>query len=117
MADLLPQYSIVMTTNGACPTGYSAYDTLNGNYLRSTAIVNTTPSGGNTHNHTGANHTHSLTTATGSTTVAITYGSGGTRAMPHTHPVNLTSGNPTGLTINTVNHEPLWANMKLCRKD
>ena len=115
----VPQNVIVMTVNGSCPTGFSAYDTVNGYYLRSTAAKDVVPAGSNIHNHTGANHLHTLSGTTGSYPGNKLLGSGGNPwGAPHSHTVtNIASGNPAGLTINSVNHEPLYANLKLCKKD
>ena len=114
----IPQNIIVMTVNGSCPTGFSAYDTVNGYYLRSAAAKNVVPAGSNTHNHTGANHTHTISGTIGSSSLARQLSTVSFWAAPHTHTIaDMTSGNPTGLTVGAVNHEPLYCNMKLCKKD
>ena len=115
----IPQNVIVMTVNGSCPSGFTAYDTVNGYYLRSAAAKDVTPAGSNTHNHAGANHTHTLSGTTGSSSISRQLGTAANLwGAPHTHTVtNIASGNPAGLTVSTVDHQPLFCSMKLCKKD
>jgi hypothetical protein len=119
--------TICLIMAGNCPSGWTQYATINDKYLRAATTPDSVPAGSNTHSHSSAAHTHSVTIpSTGyfekwdniDSDIYVPHECDAYDPSNHKHGAAVnTSGDSSAYTVSTVDHSPPISKFIFCRKD
>jgi hypothetical protein len=113
-----PSEVIILTSLDSCPTGFSIYSAIDGEFFQIAASPDLVSTGSNTHTHASWDHTHTYSGTLPIDSQAYGAPTAGLTGDQHTHTSNILSGDPSAnATIDTVDHSPLYSTLLLCKKD